>query len=55
MITEFARDVLKKFDVELVVPGEEEEPCPPAASEADAQVEEENSAKSVRVGEKYEV
>lgn len=55
MITEFARDFLKKSDVKVVVPGEKEELPPPAAREADAQVEVGNTAKSVRVGEKYEV
>lgn len=55
MITEFARDFLKKSDVKVVVPGEKEELPPLAAREADAQVEVGNTAKSVRVGEKYEV
>lgn len=55
MITEFSRDFLKKLDVKVVVPGEKEELPPSAAHEADAQVEVENTAKTARVGEKYEV
>lgn len=55
MITEFARDFLKKSDVKVVVPGEKEELPPSAGHEADAQVDVGNAAKTVRVGEKYEV
>lgn len=66
VITEFARDFLTKTAVKLVVPGEkeelpeaaasEEEELPAAAaSEEGAQVEVKNGAKTVTVGEKYEV
>lgn len=55
VITEFARDFLAKTDVKLVVPGEEDELPASALGEADAQVEVNNAAKTVKVGEKYEV
>lgn len=53
MITEFAREVLKKFDVKLVVEGEKEEAFPPAKNEAE--VEGKTAPTIATVGEKCEV